>query len=270
MKHTLLYFILIWVARFFIGFVVGSFAGIGAEIAALLFSALLFLLLCRSVGQGSVEAHDTTMRSVVFSTLSFAGVLLVCLPLRFLLECALPSLCLRATVYSRFGDIAPLLYFLLYAAGVVLQIFCVICTLRATRQHTPRVRLLLCGGALALFSFSLPCLAADFIFGVFLARFLCRRRSSAIAAVYLAIYRAVLLAFDSLAFRVGATYGSMMGAVQIIGMLLLFAGIAIALALPEACFASDQRPASLAVLACVIGAVLLAIIGCAVIQTSNL
>lgn len=269
MKHTLLYLILVWIARFFVGFVVGSFAGIGAHLAALAVTAVLLALTARGTQRQAGRGLPDT-RSLILSTLSFSGVLLVCLPLRFSVECLLPDLSRRAGLYARFGDAHFVLYLCAFLLSAAVSVLVSDHVAYAAREYPMGVRFAACGAATAAFSLSLPAIASDFVFGMFLTLFLIRRHSYAVAGVYAALYQAAFGLLDYLEYRGGATYGAMMGGLQTAGMLALFAGFGVAFSFVEARFTSARRPSPIIAVVCILASALLCIIGVAVIQSSNL
>ena len=270
MKHYLLSFILLIVARFFLGYVIGSFAGIYAEIfsCVVLFSLLVYLL--RKVpANEAVQKLDT--KTLVFSSLSFSGILLVCQPLRFLIEYFLPELCLRANIFSRFGTLHPMVYFFELLLGTVMLSLSILYTARVTAEYHILSRVAAGGAAFCLFSLSLPSVTGDFVIGCFLIWFMIRYQSILAVMIYTFFYRILGFVVDYYEFHFSHTNGEMMGWLQTLGMLSLFCGIAVMMLYLETRFTHRNKGSfSFSNVIFLTSAALLLVIGCAVVQYSNL
>ena len=267
---NLYFLLLLFILHFLLSCVVLSFAGIYAAIFSYL---LLLLFLIRWMHKEKIQIIlSSNVRTIVCYTIAFAGIILLSLPLRFMVEAAAPVLCIKFNIVASFGVQAYLikasLYILLFAAAMTC--LCRVATVFAKDYHLLG-QILLCGGLMAVFTLNIPAVLSNFLFGVFLGWLLYRSGNILLCFFYTALYRTVFFIIDLYSNQIGKTYGQMMTGLSIAGMFCLFMGMALILTYFADILTQNRKiHADVQMVSVLIISVLFVVIGCAVTQYANM
>ncbi|MCI8331755.1 MAG: hypothetical protein HFE78_02910 [Clostridiales bacterium] len=267
---NLYFFLLLFIIQFLLSCVVLSFVGIYAAIFSYV---LLVLILVRWLRKEKIQfIVSSDFRAIAFYTIAFAGVILLSLPLRFMIEAAVPALCLKLNIVSAFGVQAYIIKMSLYILSFAAMMTC-LCRAAVTCAKDFRLlgQMLLCGGFMAVFSFSIPALLSNFLLGAFLGWLLYRSGNLLLCFFYTALYRAVFLLIDFYSDQAGKPYGQMMTGLSIAGMFCLFLGMTLLFTYFADILVQKRklRANMLTVSICIVSALLI-VIGCAITQYANM
>ncbi len=267
MKNSLRYVLFALLARIFLSLVGGALIGITGELLSLAVCCAAFGFL--RAKQVKKPAQGPGRSPFFFSVFSFSGVLLLCVPLSFVPGFLSPGFGLRANLFVRFSGAHFSLFLLAFLLSGALLFLAVRCVPDQTAGYPAIVRVIAGGAVFALCSLSFSLFAADFVFGCFLTAFFLRNRARSAGAAFLFFYRAFSFALLYFEQGAGRPYGAMMGGAQILGMALLFVGVAALLLLPDWWFTAQKKPGKPAMIFTLTASLLLVVIGCAVVQYLN-
>ncbi len=269
-KYPVLFIFILFVCHFLVSVVLGTMLGIYTYIAS--FAALFFI--CVSYGYSADRETQSTFKKTLACAVSFAGVLIVGVSLRFITEAVFPDLSaklLSAKMHILYSDHT--------SAGLLRAVYAIVSSIAVTSVSVflvskacrqPRfIRYLFAavlGGLFAL-DFSM------FLSNMLLCAFLLYLYDRGISVFYIfvigLIFKGVSVWLDFINSMLHTSFGAEMEFSEAGAMLVLFSGVAMILFVIGDIFISGRVKKTLTYTLSAAG-LLLTVVGCATVQYFNM
>lgn len=265
MKKYNTYLISLLIIRVLTSVIFGTVFGVYAEIVTLSLLALGAACLCYKLKDVLADGDAPGLRENIIATVTFSGLLLLSVPVRFIVGYFLPTLSSKTNVISRLSvsGIEQCIY--IFIAVVLAHLFISVATVKVQNAVLNTKTILIGGLTFALASLSLQSFLFDFVFGCFITGFLLRYGSIAITGCYIFLYKGAWIAFEFLEHSLG-TYSEPSGLLESVGMLVLFASVLLLGIYLELRFVELKKKTPLMSIFSIAGVALLIVIGCAIVN----
>lgn len=265
-KYPLLFVFILFVCHFAVSVVLGRVFGVYAYIVS--FAALFFI--CVRYG---FNEHRETERAGFKKTLScavsFAGILIVGVSLRFVTEAVFPDLSAKLNIlYATQTDVGVLRAIYTIVCALALTSVSVFLADKATSGQPRLIRYLSAAVLGGIFALDFSMFLSNMLFSAFLLYLYDRGISVPYIFVLGLIFKGVSVWLDFLYAMLNTSFGAEMGFSEAGAMLVLFSGIAMLLfALGDISISGRVKKIFIYTLG--IAGLLLTVIGCATVQYFN-
>lgn len=265
-KYPVLFVFILFVCHFVVSVVLGTMLGIYTYIAS--FAALFAICVCYGYNADR-ERAGAGFRRTLACAVSFAGVLIVGVSLRFITEVAFPDLSVKLNI----------LFATKPEAGMQRAVYMIVSSLAVTSVSVflankapakPRLVRYLCAAVLgSLFALDFSMFLGNMLLGAFLLYLYDRGISAQYIFVLGLIFKVVSVWLDFVCSVLHTSFGAEMGFSEAGAMLVLFSGIAMILFAVGDIFISGRVKKILTYTLSAAG-LLLTVIGCATVQYFNM